>query len=202
MPDYLLQQATPTYWPHLDLTAPVHRAYCERHGLQYVVERNAPPVSSWVGFQKLPLLKALVEQPDTGFVLWLDADALAVGNTDPRTALGDGLVGMTRHPGRTTPTCVNAGVIFLAGSQRVADWLQMVIDNGPGVWPWYEQDIMNASLDLPEWEGQYVNLPHIWNSTECLGHPPDCEIRAWHGGGSPSDRLAKMRSEMARRGLR
>lgn len=201
MTDYLLQQATPVYWSMLDLVEPAHRAYAARHRLEYIVERHAPPVSSWVGFQKLPLLKALVERPDTGLVLWIDADALAVGYTDPRTALGDGLVGMSRHPGRTAPTTVNAGVIFLKGCQRVADWLQMVIDSGPGVYPWYEQDIMDASLAQPEWEGYYVNLPHIWNSTAILKHPKECEIRAWHGFATIPYRAAAMRAEMVRRRL-
>ena len=206
MTDYLLQSARPSYWPHIDLTERVHRAYAERHGLKYVAMRQTGPFTTFPGWDKLPLLIDLTGRPDTGFVFYVDADAMAVGNTDPRTALGERLVGMSRHtwmkhPSITTPTSVNAGVIFLRACPQVHDWLEFVLDNAQGVWPGYEQTIMNESLEAPGWVGKYANLPHIWNSTVCLGHPADCEIRAWHGGGSEGERLARMREEMASRGL-
>ena len=201
MTDYLLQSARSDYHPHLDLVAPVHRAYCKRHGFEYVVRTNAPHMGSWGGWDKLPLLIDLVCRPDAGMVIWLDADTLAVGDADPRDALGDALIGMTRHKGRTTPTTLNCGVMMLRACQPVFDWLVEVLSRQPGVYPWYEQDIMNELLERDEWAGKVVDLPHIWNSTVCLGHPQECEIRAWHGGGPPAQRLEPMRAEIERRGL-
>jgi len=60
---------------------------------------------------------------------------------------------------------------------------------------------MNELLDAHEWAGKVRDLPHVWNSTACLGHPEDCEIRAWHGGGAHEKRLADMQAEIERRGL-
>jgi len=201
MIDYLLQQARPSYWPHLDLVERAHRAYAGRHGFEYIVERSVAHFQTWGGWDKIPLLINLTGRPDTGVVLWLDADTLAVGYADPREALGDALVGMTRHPGRTTPTSVNCGVLLMRACPQVHAWLEEILARQPGVYPWYEQDIMNELLEAPEWAGKRVNLPHIWNSTVCLGHPQECEIRAWHGGGSHPERLAAMRAEIKRRGL-
>jgi len=207
MTDYLLQSARPSYYPHLDLVERVHRAYAERHRLEYIAIRQVEPFRVWGGCDKLYPLIDLTGRPDTGFVLYVDADALAVGNADPRIALGDdGLVGMSRHhwikhPSITTETSINCGVMYLRACPQVHDWLEFVLSECPGVWPGYEQTIMNESLEGAEWAGKYVSLPHIWNSTVCLGHPEECEIRAWHGGGAHEERLRAMRTEIERRHL-
>jgi len=201
MTDYILQQARESYWPHLDLVAPIHSAYAERHGCEYVVERGAEVFHKWGGWDKLPRLIELTGRPDTGWVFWLDADTLAVGDADPRGVMGDALVGMSRHKGRTTPTTLNCGVLFVRACTQTHEWLTEVLARQPGVYPWYEQDIMNELLLEPEWAGLVRDLPHVWNSTGCLGHPQECEIRAWHGGGAHSSRLRAMRAEIERRGL-
>jgi len=201
MTDYLLQVARPSYWPHIDLVERVHRAYAERHGLEYIVIHNSEPFTTWGGWDKLPYLIELTGRADAGLVIWLDADTLAVGRADPREALGDALVGMARHPGRTTPTTLNCGVMLMRACLQTHAWLTEVLARQPGIYPWYEQDLMNELLDAPEWAGKVRDLPHIWNSTVCLGHPEECEIRAWHGGGAHEERLRAMRTEIERRHL-
>jgi len=57
MTDYLLQSARQSYWPHIDLAARVHRAYAERHGLEYVAMHQEGPFTVWRGCDKLiPLI--------------------------------------------------------------------------------------------------------------------------------------------------
>ena len=199
--DYLLQHASGEYVSLLQLTNRLHGRYAERHGLTFVTS-NGRRVPDWHFYwDKIDLLVEILERPDTGFVLWLDADAAAFGQRDPREALGDGVLGMTRHPGRSTPTTVNAGVMFLQACPHVVDLLHEAVARGPGVWPWYEQQIINDMLYAQEWQEGFVELGHTWNSTVILGHPLECEIRAWHGGGPVERRLNMMRTEIERRGL-
>ena len=202
MTDYLIQQATDEYWPLMLLTNHIHRTYTDRHDLEFVIQCGRLVEDRHIGWDKVEMLLWLVRMPDTGLILWVDADAMAIGHRDPREALPDDyVIGMTRHPGRTTPDTVNAGVIFLRACPQVEEWLMEVQSRAPGVWPWFEQDIMNELLYRPEWEGRYVSLSHVWNSTVIHGHPEECEIRAWHGGGTPVSRFAKMQADILRRGL-
>lgn len=200
MVDYLAQQGREDYWPHLDLVASIHEAFARHHGLTYIVERHAEQRFPWGGWDKLAFLIDLLARPDTGWVFWVDADALIVGDTDPRIAMSKELIGMARHPG--PPEHYNCGVMFLRGDLRVVRWMRRVLERGPGGLPYYEQDIMNELLAGPEWEGLVKTLPHEWNSTVKHRHPTDCYIRAWHGmQGGPPARLKLMEAEIKQRDL-
>jgi len=201
MTDYLLQQGREDYWPHLNLVAPLHRAYAKRHGMKYVSYRGVViPEWRWGGWDHIPLILALVGREDAGWVFWLDADTLIVGDADPRDVMDGYLVGMARHPG--PPEHYNTGVKFLKACKEVGDLLQRVLDSGPGVHPWYEQNFMNQYLAEPQWAGKIKTLPNEWNSTVVLGHPEQCIIRAWHGFSQrPAARLVAMQREITRRGL-
>lgn len=200
MVDYLVQQGREEYWPHLDMVYPRHRTFAAWHGMGYIAQYDAEQQFAWGGWDKLPLLIELLEREDTGWVFWVDADAVIVSDADPRTAMGEELIGMARHPG--PPEHYNCGVMFLRGDPRVADWLRRALARAPGGPPYHEQTIMNELLDAPEWAGLVKTLPHVWNSTVKHGHPVDCHIRAWHGmPGGPAARLAPMRAELERRGL-
>ena len=199
MPDYLLQQGRRGYWPHLDLTERIHSAYAERHGLQYISHRGAV-LPEFVGYwDSVPLMLDLVTREDTGFVAWLDADTLICDDADPREALGDYLVGMARHAG--PPEHYNCGVLFVRACPQTRGWLQWVLDEAPGSFPWYQQTVMNRLLTDPQWDGRVLTLPNEWNSTVGQGHSPGCHIRAWHGTGTVPERVAMMRAEIERRGL-
>lgn len=179
MTDYLLQQGREDYWACLDLVRDRHQAYADAHGLEYVVHRGAM-LPDWTGhWDAILLMLDLVRRDDTGLILWLDADTLIVGDADPRLELAGYDVGMARHPG--PPEHYNCGVLMLRAGHDTARWLERVLNSGPGVYPWYQQDFMNAYLAEPEWKGRVVTLPTEWNSTVILGHPERCVIRAWHG---------------------
>jgi len=192
MTDYLLQQGREDYWPCLDLVAPLHQDFADRHRMQYVVHRE-PMLPDYPGhWDSVPLLLDLVQREDTGMVLWLDADTLIVGDGDPRDVLRGYDIAMARHPG--PPEHYNCGVLMLQAGEDIAAWLQAVLDRAPGTYPWYQQTIMNDLLTAPEWEGRVKTLPHEWNSTVVLRHPERCIIRAWHGyPGGPWARYEAMR---------
>jgi len=177
--DYLLQQGREEYWPCLDLVAPAHQAYADRHGLRYVVHKG-PVLPDWTGhWDSIPLMLDLANDIGTGLIVWLDADTLIVGDADPRVVMAGYDVGMARHPG--PPEHYNCGVLMLRAGPDTVDWLERILAAGPGVFPWYQQDFMNAYLAEPQWDGRVKTLPTEWNSTVTLGHPEKCVIRAWHG---------------------
>jgi hypothetical protein len=200
MTDYLLQQSRTEYYPCLDLTAPIHQAYADRHGFEYVVHKGAL-LPDWTGhWDAIPLMINLAGQADTGLILWLDADALLVGDADPRDVMAGFDVGMARHPG--PPEHYNCGVLMLRACADTVAWLERILANGPGAYPWYQQVFMNRYLEEPQWAGRVKTLPHEWNSTAVLGHTEDCIIRAWHGyPGGPAARCEALRREIRGRAL-
>ena len=197
MTDYLLQQGREKYYPLLNLVSDIHGRWAEDHNLTYLAQYGAilPDLPGY--WDSVKLMLDLATLPSTDYIFWLDADTLIVGDGDPRAAMGDALVAMARHPG--PPEHYNCGVLFLRACKQVTDWLQKVLDGAPGVHPWYQQDFMNEYLKEPQWAGKVKTLPHEWNSTVVLNHPPECIVRAWHG--FPGDRCAAMRAEIERRGL-
>ena len=186
--DYLIQQARSDYEPMLALTRQRHADYAKRHNLAYIAHAGAM-LSDWTGhWDMIPLLLYVLRRPDTGIVLWVDADALIVGDGDPRSILSGHNVGMSRHPG--PPEHYNCGVMIVRACREVVEWLETVLAEGPGKYPWYQQDLMNAHIGMV---GAVKILPHEWNSTVILRHPERCIIRAWHGyPGGVSERVRQM----------
>ena len=192
--DYLLQTARGEYQPMLHLTRRIHAEYAQRHNMAYIAHTGAM-LPEWTGhWDMIPLLLYLVRRPETGLVLWLDADTLIIGDSDPREELGDCTIGMTRHIG--PPEHYNCGVLIVRACREVNAWLETVLVLGPGKYPWYQQDIMNAHIGMID---KVATLPHEWNSTVILGHPEQCIIRAWHGypGGVPG-RIEQMELAIAK----
>jgi len=195
--DYLLQSACEAYIPMLDLTAERHAAFAKRHGMEFISNRCAV-LPDWNGnWDSVPLTLDLVKRDDTGLVMYLDADTLIVGDGDPRDALGDYLIGMTRHPG--PPEHYNCGMMLVKACEQVAVLFERMLDNGPGEYPWWEQTILNKLLTEPQWTGKVKTLPHEWNSTVVLKHPERCIVRAWHGyPGGAAGRVKQMELAIAK----
>lgn len=176
--DVLLQQGRADYAPMLDLSAPYHRAYAERHGLEYVRVDGAQ-LPDWTGhWDSIPLFIGLIEQ-GADRVFWLDADTLIVGDEDVREGLSGHPLTMARHPGEGGHW--NCGVFFIEASGRVWEFFNEVLRRGPGYYPWYQQRIMNELLDRPEWSGMVGVLDNRWNSTVRHVEAPNPVIMAWHG---------------------
>ena len=202
--DYILQVARPEYHYCLSLVEGVHRHYAKMHDMEYVQVKDAPEVSGWGGWDKIPVLIDLIGRPDTGLVVWLDADVLVVDlSADPREVLGGHLIAMARHPGHERGTTTyNCGVMFVQACPQTHEWLNNVLAHTPGKHPWYEQDIMNHFLEDEQWDGLVKTLPHEWNSTVTLQHSDDCIIKAWHGfRGGPTRRAEYMKKEIEKRNL-
>lgn len=194
--DVLLQQGRPEYRALLDLTEERHRAYAERHGLCY--ERFDGTYTSLTGhWDSIVLMRDILANGEVDWLFWLDADALAIGDTDPRTAV-ETSIGMVRHPG--PPEHWNCGVLFLRNGRDVRRWLDEVWARRPGVYPWYQQREMNELLQEPRWGGLVSRLDDRWNSTWEVNESPTPEIVAWHNGRSPGEKLAAMRSYLERCG--
>jgi hypothetical protein len=127
-------------------------------------------------------------------VFWLDADALIVGDRHLAGPLlcGDGQMTMCRHPG--PPEHWNCGVWFVRNTARVRDLLREVLAQGPGEYPWYQQQILNDLLNLPAWWGLVVQMDDCWNSTFRFTEVEEPQIVAWHGWpGGPRARAEQMR---------
>ena len=211
--DYLFQSGAEVYWPHLDLVAALHSAYAKRHVMEYICYRGPFPASPWVApkalqttfdtvWKQWSLMLELVRDQNTGWVFWVDGDAIIVGDGDPRPLMGGHLVGMAWYPKNAKHVGhFHRGVMLLKGCQEVADVLELVLKNGPGVHPHYDQAILNKYVTEPHWKGKLKMLPIEWNSAAKHNDPRKCFIRAWHGMGPIKSRLPRMQAEMRRRGL-
>jgi len=196
--DYLLQCVSLEYSPMLDLTEDIHRDFAKRHNLTYVSKRGRVMEEYPAIFDAIPFTLSYLKKPDAGLVIWLDSDTLVVKDSDPHAVLGNHLVGMSRHRGPPAEH-YNAGVMFLKACEEVIALFQRVVDNGPGVYPWYQEDFINKYLNEPQWDGKILTLSHEWNSTVILGHPEKCFIRAWHGyPGGLQERIRQMKLSIAK----
>lgn len=196
----LLQHARAEYKALLDLTEERHRNFARRHGMEYVrVDGTAMPgrTGHWDGL--LLMWAGLLFGAEA--VLWVDADALIVGDEDwQRIKPGQG-IRMARHPG--PPEHWNCGVMLAQSGQagpgrRVVDFLQETILLGPGRYPWYQQQIMNDLAQLPQWEGIIQRLPDRWNSTLGVNEAERPVIVAWHGVSGAEEKLAAMKRWMGK----
>jgi len=207
--DYLFQAGTKAYGPHLDLVSSLHGSYAKLHGLEYTVYRGPYPASPWPGGLSSDLqpdgsilMLDLVRDKNTGWVFWVDSDAMIVGNEDPRSVMSGYLVGMAWYPKNAKHAGhLHRGSFFLRACDQVAGLLERVLREGPGPRPHWDQGLLNKYLAEPQWKGKFKTLPIEWNSAVKHNDPVECVIRAWHGMGSIQRRLQLMQAEMKRRGL-
>lgn len=193
--DVILQQARDEYKLMLDLTEPFHRVYAERHGVEYK-RVDGTIVHGWNG--TWDAIALFVRMIDCGVdrIFWLDADTLIVGDEDLHSGLSGAPLTMARHPG--PPGHWNCGVLFIDVSPRVSEFFEETLRRGPGGYPWWQQQIMNDLLALPEWDGMIGRLGDRWNST--VGHveAPDPVVMAWHGTSGPVNKYRAMREYVRR----
>ena len=210
--DYLLQQGAKAYWPHLDLVAQLHSAYAKRHRMEYISYRGPyPPGGGWVrepqahwdiGWKQYSLMLDLLRKDDTGWVFWVDCDAIIVGDEDPRPVMDGYLVGMAWYPkNKRHVGHFHRGTLFLKARDQVVGLIERVLREGPGPPPHWDQGLLNKYLLEPQWKGKLRTLPIEWNSAVKHNDPEKCVIRAWHGLGNIQHRLKAMQAEMKRRGL-
>ena len=209
--DYLFQAGTKAYGPHLDLVSSLHGSYAKLHGLEYTVYRGPYPVSPWKdpgrigsdqGHKQYVLILELLRKEDTGWVFWVDSDAMIVGNEDPRLVMDGHLVGMAWYPKNAKHAGhFHRGSFFLKAHPQVVELIERILREGPGPRPHWDQGLLNKYLAEPQWKGKFKTLPIEWNSAVKHNDPEECVIRAWHGMGGIHKRFLMMQAEMQRRGL-
>lgn len=199
----IIQSADEYHWPLLEFTSPIHRAYANRHGLDYWlmtgrVDRN--PCSFW---DKHLLLSMAMAAENHEVAIWLDADAMVVQpDADiskapvPFGGLGMSVSTAVAPAGYSTPYLL-AGVIYaMMGSM---DLLQRVRQLGNE--HWNDEEVINKVF--PPGNRQAITiLSDDWhNHVQIHGSRESAIIQGWHCMGDPERRLRLMKAEAYRRGL-
>lgn len=197
-----MQHARPEYQILIDLSRNLHKRYALEHELLYQAYAGSF-YPDWTGHWDGWLCCLQMLKLDVDWLIWVDADALIVGNEDLRDALAGqetegGRIGLCRHPG--PPEHWNVGVMVIRNSPRVVDLFGAVVAEGPGRWPWYQQQILNNLLEEPEWGDLVAPIDDRWNSTYGVTDVHDAVVRAWHG--QPLDKkVGFMRATLGREAL-
>lgn len=113
----------------LRLSEAWHRAYCQRHGFEYVVHYGSLQHSRRAVWDKIALLLTVLRRCEPGIVVWIDADALIeLPLEDIAAALpAKADVGMVR----STVGELNSGVVWIRANARTLAWLERVQELGP-----------------------------------------------------------------------
>lgn len=140
MSGILLQSACGPDGELLRLTRQHHRAYAERHGLEYLCVEANPAAPKRPGWAKIPIIISAMQM---GFrrIVWLDACAVVCDVDKDLSQLVDSGIGMVRHPG---PDHLSSGLMITASSQATYDFFQAVNAEPENASPWMEQLAINA----------------------------------------------------------
>lgn len=198
----LIQQAFPSHRAMLQLTEPIHRAYCERHNIEYacVYLDELPKLDRGENWSKLGLIRHYLEMDmQYDYVFWLDNDALIVGDSDLRDAVPDG-IGMARHEldwgmvgEKGAYDHFNSGVIVLRNTPAVRDFTEKWWNTPDEGHMWGDQHSLHLCGQANP--GVVSKIDHRWNSTPPYFSVTEGEVvRAWHGLFNAQDRYAIVRS--------
>ncbi len=189
----LIQQAYPGlgFDKMLALTEPHHRAYCEKHGIDYQcvydnVFEHDPVLGSWA---KIELIKqALAKEYD--YVFWLDADTLIVDmETDLSEAIAPFSIGACWQ---RIPQLHhwNVGALYVDNCIETAEFINEWLQAYPSPNNWNEQGVFNRMA----MQGKtVVTISDKWNATVQVSEVPDAVVLGFHGQGNPEYRLQLMR---------
>lgn len=64
-------------WNYFAWSEKINRHYCERHGYEYVISREAPRMGRHINWHKVPVMLSALR--DCDFLLYVDADAIFYG---------------------------------------------------------------------------------------------------------------------------
>lgn len=118
----LLQCGTGVHADLMRLSEPRHTAWCARHGLQHSFLYPGENVEAKI--QKYVAIRDALNTMAHGDVcLWVDADALIVGDEDPKPVL-KGDLGMVLQGGSWVHPCL--GVVFFRKTTKVIEWANLL----------------------------------------------------------------------------
>jgi glycosyltransferase involved in cell wall biosynthesis len=173
----LIQLAAGRHRELLEITHSLHRAYAERHGLDYWCVEGNPAAPKRAGWAKIPLILSAMQM---GFerIVWLDADAVVHDRRfDISRAVAKG-IGMVQHP---NPTHWNSGVMVVRNSPATRGFFEAVQAEPENDSAWMEQLPINLIAKRPEFAGLLSALDPAFNSTPGAVVSPRPVILAAHG---------------------
>lgn len=199
----IIQQASG--YPHeelLELTRPIHKAYCREHGFDYwsmfgdVVPGRTP---HW---NKFPYIQSAMEQ-GRNHIIWLDADCLIV---DHSVNLLDGIpkngcIGMVVHR-RFEPVHFNSGAIYIESRWESYQFFKAVWDGYDPInaFPWKDQGHWHDQQVFMRFNDSISMIQEIedrWNSTWNFNPSENPVVVAFHGEAT-MDRVGLMKQAIAK----
>lgn len=200
----LIQQASGPYKELLELALPHHLAYVKRHGMDYwpiFGEARDAGYALHPYWDKVALINQAF---DAGYerVIWLDSDALIIGDDDLREAMPQDGIGAVWHSLDWGDSQLydhfNAGVIYLSGKQSedfAYRWYGNAMMDGGNDHPWHDQHVLNEMAKREP--GIVQEIDKRWHSTypyQMSDDLPGIQVMAWHGYGNIATRKAAMQA--------
>jgi hypothetical protein len=173
----LIQLATGPHQELLDLTRAHHRAYAERHGLDYWCIEGNPAEPKRPGWGKIPLVLSALQM---GFerIVWMDADAVVVNPTVNLASVIESGIGIVQHP---NPVHWNSGVMVVCRSEQTRRFFEAVNREPENESAWMEQLPINQLAERSEYAGLFKSLDPSFNSTPGAVMSPAPVVLAAHG---------------------
>jgi len=193
MRSVLIQQVYPDteYVQMLELTQAHHKAYCEKHNIEYlaVFDEVFPHDIKLGGYGKIKLIQ---QAKENGYdsIIFLDTDAF-IRDLDANVcaAIEHNKIGACWH---RIPQLHhwNVGALYIDNCAETKEF----IDKWLSVYPpprdgWNEQGVFNRMA----MEGKtVVTLSDKWNATFDVSMVPDAVVLGFHGQGDPQRRVKIM----------
>lgn len=201
----IIQSCVSTHGPFdeaLEWLKPIHGAYCERWGYDYLA--NSKPVIEIYNeedrklfshaWDKIVLLRDAFHFAGYEYAYWIDHDCVIVDfDTDLKSAFEPGKdIMMCVHPGAPShglPSHFNAGVMAVRNTERTRHFIEIVLNNRYSGPPWFEQDVMNGVFTSFDWMDIVGVMDDKFNSTPNANEVPieQAVIAAFHGMGGYHD---------------
>jgi hypothetical protein len=192
----LIQQVYPglEFEPMLKLTESHHRAYCEKHNLDYlaVYDEVFPHDVFLGGYGKIELMrKALHDGYDQ--VIWLDADTL-IKDTSVNIAKGVPVFGIGACWQRIPQLHHwNVGALYIDNCKATQDFIAEWLASYPPKVGWKEQGVFNQMAMKSK---TVVTISDKWNATFDVSMCPDAVVLGFHGQGNAAQRYKLMKETM------
>ena len=149
-----------------DITAAINKAYCDKHGLDFIVSYEKTYTDRHAAYEKVPLLLKHIQSYD--YVIWIDADAFFYLNMPSIVGLIETYPDKDFIFSQDIPpnyhSIINTGIFIVKNSPYSIEFLKKwaydeeLYKNNPQPHVW-EQGIFNAMND--------ANVLDIQNRSEC-----------------------------------
>lgn len=194
----VIQQVYPSHGfePLLELTQAHHKAYCDKHHLDYlaVFDEVYPHDSALGAWAKIELIRrALLDGYD--HVIWLDADTL-IKDTEVNIAKGVPVFGIGVCWQRIPQLHHwNVGALYIDNCKATREFIDKWLASYPPPKDgWNEQGVFNR---LAMQDKTVVTISDKWNATFDVSMVPDAVVLGFHGQGKAPQRLKLMQEVMA-----